>query len=775
MRLFFAAALFPAALAAQPFSGAAAVDAAISQAIQQKQLPGAVLLVGHDGQVVYRKAYGNRAELPAVEPMTLDTIFDLASLTKVIATTTSLMRLFEQGKFELNDRITKYIPEFQGGKSEITIRNLFTHFSGLKPDVALNTPWTGYETGLRLACTTPPAGPPGARFVYSDINFILLGELVHRLSGQMLNDFARDNVFLPLKMNETTFLPAPALLPRIAPTERLAGTDRILRGVVHDPSTRNMGGVAGHAGLFSTAGDLSRFAQMILNGGQLDGVQLVNPLTIRKFTEPQSPPDQPVLRGLGWDIDSSLSRNRGELFPIGSFGHTGFTGTSIWIDPSTRTYVILLANSVHPTQRPPISPLRSQVATIVAASVGIAVRGVTLTGYNETFTAAGVHRDIGREAKTQTGIDVLEANHFAPLQGKRVGLITNQTGIDSQGRRDIDVMRREGVKLAALFSPEHGFAGVEDHEGIADAVDAASGLKVFSLYGATQRPTPEMLRGLDALVFDIQDAGARCYTYETTMAYAMEAAAKAGLEYFVLDRPNPITGTHVEGPLMDAANRSFIGYWAGLPQRHGMTMGELAQLYNGENMIGAKLTVVRMTDWQRGDWFDSSNLPWVNPSPNLRSLKAATLYPGVCLLEASKNYSVGRGTDSPFEQIGADFIGGRELAAYLNARQIPGVRAYPTSFTPTDSNFKGKRIEGVRFELVNRDLLDATRLGIEIAGALQKLYPGKIDFNIDAKLIGSNDVIHRLAAGEDPRSITDGMAGAVSEFVTLRARYLLYP
>ena len=772
-RLFLAAAAVPAALLAQQFSGAAAVDDAINRALADKRMPGAVLIVGHDGQVIYRKAYGKRAELPSVEPMTVDTIFDIASLTKVVATTASLMKLFEQGKFQLNDRITQYIPEFQGGKSEITIRNLFTHFSGLRPDVPLKTPWSGYDTGIHLACTTPPDGPPGARFVYSDINFVLLGELVHRLSGQTLNEYAKQNVFQPLKMNETTFLPPASLIPRIAPTERVG--DRILRGTVHDPTARYMGGVAGNAGVFSTADDLARFAQMMLDKGELDGVRVFNPLTVQKFTEPQSPPDQPILRGFGWDIDSPLSRNRGELFPIGSFGHTGFTGTSIWIDPLTRTYVILLANSVHPTQRPALTPLRSQVATIVAASVGIKTQGVTLTGYNETFTAAGVHRDVARNASTQTGLDVLVGNRFAPLQGKRVGLITNQTGIDSQGRRNIDLMRAAGVKLVDLFSPEHGFMGVEDHPGIQDSIDPASDLRIFSLYGATERPTPEMLRGLDALVFDIQDVGARFYTYQTTMAFAMEAAAKAGIEYYVLDRPNPITGTHVEGPLLDAANKSFVGYWPGLPVRHGMTIGELAQLFNDVNHIGAKLTVVKMTDWQRGDWFDSTNLRWVNPSPNMRSLNAAKLYPGLCLLESSKNYSVGRGTDAPFEQIGADFIGSRELAAYLNERQIPGVRAYPTSFTPTESNFKGKRIEGVRFEITNRDLFNSTRLGIELAGAIQKLYPGRIDFRADARLIGNDEVVRRILAGDDPRMIVDGMADSVAAFVATRAKYLLYP
>jgi uncharacterized protein YbbC (DUF1343 family)/CubicO group peptidase (beta-lactamase class C family) len=775
MKFFWCAALAATALSAQTFSGAVALDRVIREGVEQGRLPGAVLIVGHDGQVVFRKAYGDRAVYPQTEAMTTDTIFDLASLTKVVATTPSLMKLFEEGRFRLNDKITEYIPEFQGGKSNITIRNLLTHFSGLQPDVPLSQPWSGYDTGIHLACTDPPAGSPGARFVYSDINFILLGELVHRLSGQMLNDYARDHIYKPLGMNETMFLPPASLLPRIAPTERTPPkTGPPLRGVVHDPTARNMGGVAGHAGLFSTADDLARYAQMLLNGGELDGVRIFSPLTIEKFTEPQSPPDQPILRGLGWDIDSPLSGNRGELFPIGSYGHTGFTGTSIWIDPSSKTYVILLANSVHPMLRPALTPLRGKVATIVAAAVGIKTRGVTLTGYNETFTAAGVHRDVGRNGATLTGLDVLEQEKFQPLAGKRIGLITNHTGVDREGRRNVDLMAQAGVKVAALFSPEHGFMGREDHPGIQDSTDAATGLKIFSLYGRTERPTPQMLEGLDALVYDIQDVGARFYTYDTTMAYAMEAAAKAGLPFYVLDRPNPITGTHVEGPLLDASNTSFVGYFPGLPVRHGMTVGELARLFNGEKKIGANLTVIPMQDWHRGDWLDSTGVSWINPSPNMRSLNAALLYPGLCLLESSRNFSLGRGTDAPFEQIGADFIGGRELAAYLNQRQIPGVRVYPTHFTPTESNFKGVRIEGVRFVVTNRDLFDSTRLGLELAAAVNKLYPGKLDISLSRRLIGSDDVIKRLQAGDDPRLIEESLTDSVASFVKLREPFLLY-
>jgi uncharacterized protein YbbC (DUF1343 family) len=598
---------------------------------------------------------------------------------------------------------------------------------------------------------------------------------VHRLSGQMLSDYARQQIFLPIGMKESMFQPPASLVPRIAPTERLGKDGPPLRGVVHDPTARYMGGVAGHAGLFSTADDLSRFAQMMINGGELDGVRVFSPLTVKKFTEPQTPQDQPILRGLGWDLDSPYSTNRGELFPIGSFGHTGFTGTSIWIDPSTKSYVILLANSVHPTGRPSLVALRSKVATIAAAGLNVDAQNVTLTGYNETAASAGQRRELsGRNGATRTGLDVLVAEKFKPFAGKKIGLITNQTGVDREGHRNIDLMRQAGITIGALFSPEHGFVGALDRPGIEDTVDPATGIKVYSLYGKTQRPTLEMLQGLDALVFDIQDIGARFYTYETTMAYSLEAAAKAGIPYFVLDRPNPITGTHVEGPLLDAANKSFVGSFPGLPTRHGMTMGELAKMFNGENKWGANLTVIAMQDWHRGDWFDSTGLPWINPSPNMRSLDAATLYPGLCFLESSKNYSEGRGTDAPFEQTGADFINARKLAAYLNARLIPGVRIYPTSFTPSESNFKGVRIEGLRYELTNREIFDSTRLGLEIAVAMQDLYPGKIDFTLGKRLIGSDDAIRRIQAKENPRTIQASFEDALQNFLKVREKYLIY-
>lgn len=743
MKLLLAVLLCTAA-SAQTFHGADDLDAAINQAIHEDKIPGAVLLVGHHGQVVYRKAYGSRALLPAKEPMTVDTIFDIASLTKIVATTTGLMKLFEQGRFRLDDPVTTYLPEFQSGVSPITLRELVTHFSGLRPDLDLEPPWTGYETGIHKALTDKPATPPGTKFTYSDINFILLGEMVHRMSGLPENEYVKQILFDPLGMKETGYRPAATLKPRIAPTEALTDGE-VLRGVVDDPTARYMGGVAGHAGVFSTADDLGKFCQMILDGGG----GLFSPATIAKFTESQTAVSQPILRGVGWDIQSPYSGPRGELFPVGSFGHTGFTGTSIWIDPASQTYIVLLTNSVHPKQRKAITPLRAAVATIVAASVGY-----ERPGFREV----------------STGLDVLEQTNFRSLQNKRVGLITNQTGVDKSGKRNVDVMRAAGVKVAALFSPEHGIAGVEDRENIGDAVDQATDLRVWSLYGKTRRPTPEMLRGLDALVFDIQDVGVRFYTYESTMIYAMEEAAKAKLPFYVLDRPNPITGIHVEGPMLEPDKLSFTGSFP-LPLRHGMTMGELAKLVNGENHLNADLHVIEMTGWNREDWFDATGLPWVNPSPNIRNLNEALLYPGLAMLESSTNYSVGRGTDAPFEQIGADWIDGRQLARYLEARAIPGVRCYPVQFTPTASNFSGKTISGVHFIVTNRDVFRSSRLGLELAAALATLYPKKISVDLNRNLIGSSSVMRVLAAGGDAGPAANA---GIQKFLLLRQRYLLY-
>jgi uncharacterized protein YbbC (DUF1343 family)/CubicO group peptidase (beta-lactamase class C family) len=764
----------------------AVLDPILNDAIAQQQIPGAVLIVGHDGHVVYRKTYGYRALQPRQETMTLDTVFDCASLTKVIATTTAVMQLWEQGKFRMSDPVAKYLPEFgQNGKADITVRQLLIHYSGLAPDLDLTKPWEGKETAYEMAFAAAPEWAPGSVFVYSDINFEMLGALVERLSGESLDQYAARHVFEPLGMKQTRFLPPSSWEARIAPTEE-DENHHLLRGVVHDPTARRMGGVAGHAGLFSTADDLAIFAQAMLDGGR----GILNPATVAKMTAPQQPVNGTVLRGFGWDIDSPFSTNRGELLPVGGYGHTGFTGTSLWIDPTTKTYIVLLTNAVHmntlPNQKGNALSLRTRLATAAAAALALdpaeaeKMRVAAITGYNEMQSAA--RKLAVRNATVRTGIDVLEETKFAALHPSKggaprsIGLLTNQTGIDSEGRRTIDALASvPGISLDAIFSPEHGVAGELDTIEIKNTKDAATGIAVYSVYGgkdAARRPAIEILKRLDAVVIDLADAGVRFYTYETTVGYFLEAAAKAGIEIIILDRPNPITGSFVQGPVSEEGQERFTNYFPE-PPRHGMTLGELAKMFNAERHIGAKLDVVAMEDWQRGDWFDSTGIGWVNTSPNLRSLTEGTLYPGVGLIEGT-NVSVGRGTDTPFEVVGAPWIKGRELAAYLNARGIQSVRFVPITFTPSSSNFAGERCQGVNLILLDRNTLESPELGIELASALHKLYPNDFKLEKMADLLVNQAVFDSIGAGEDPRRIAEDWQERLDAFIRMRENYLLY-
>jgi uncharacterized protein YbbC (DUF1343 family) len=751
----------------------------VQDAIREGQIPGAVLLVGHDGEVIYRKAFGNRSLEPHREPMTVDTIFDIASLTKVVATTTAVMQLVQRGQVRINDPVAKYIPEFaQNGKEDVTVRELLTHYSGMPKDLDLSTPWQGRDKAFQMAYEEKPAFPPGSRLLYSDVNFITLGALVERVSGTSLDAYCAQKIFVPLRMTRTHFLPPAVWRPKTAPTE-FDQEGKMLRGVVHDPTARRMGGVAGHSGVFSTADDLSKFAQALLNGSTV-----LPALLVEKMTTPQQPPTAQELRGFGWDIDSPYSSNRGELLPVGSFGHTGFTGTSLWIDPTTRTYIILLTNAVHPRGKGSAIALRSKVATAVAAAIPLSVsareelRWKSITGYNEAQTAA---RHVAfRNGTVLSGIDVLESQNFDPVRAttgrKRIGVLTNQTGVDVRGRRTIDVLAQApGISLEAIFSPEHGVTGTLDTTDVGNSRDAATGVAVYSVYGAkdtARHPPLDVLKNLDAVVVDIQNAGARFYTYETTLGYFLEGAAKAGIEIIVLDRPDPITGSFVQGPISDAGHESFTNYFP-VPVRHGMTMGELAKMFNAERNINAKLTVVPMTGWMRGDWYDSTGLAWVSPSPNLRSLTGATLYPGVGLVEGT-NVSVGRGTDTPFEVLGAPWIKGRELAQYLNARNISGVRFVPVNFTPDASNYAGQKCEGVNLIVTERNALDAPELGIELASALHKLYPDQFQMERMKELLLNESAYSAIAEGQDPRRIANDWREPLEKFQQLREKYLIY-
>ncbi|HWC77981.1 MAG TPA: exo-beta-N-acetylmuramidase NamZ domain-containing protein, partial [Blastocatellia bacterium] len=791
----------------------ARIDELVAEAIQDRKLPGAVVLVGHDDRVVYRKAYGNRALVPKTEPMTLDTIFDIASLTKVVATATSIMILVERGKLTLADPVALHIPEFgRFGKERISIEQLLTHRAGLPPDNEI-ADYVGVTIDpLQLIYELRPSYEPGSRFVYSDVGYIVAAEIVRRISGKRIDQFADENIFRPLGMTDTFYCPLSGVsgpvkaqgvqrasgneqrdgnhthratdqgqrpITRIAPTENREG--RWMRGEVHDPRAYEMGGVAGHAGLFSTADDLAIFCQMIIGGGEYRGVRILAPYTIARMVSPHSLPVS-QMRGIGWDVNTSYSSNRGDLLPVGTFGHTGFTGTSMWLDPAAESFLIVLTNRVHPDGKGDVGRLRSLLASIFAGALTnppLRPSSVSSASVNEVPRVSNTRGlPSGPLHPVLTGIDVLARDNFKQLDGRRIGLITNHTGRDREGRSTIDVLAAaKNLKLVAIFSPEHGLRGLEDTS-VGDTRDEKTGLPVFSLYERNRRrPTQEMLAGIDTLVFDIQDIGARFYTYITTCGYAMEEAAKRGIKFVVLDRPNPINGYDIEGPVAEAEltakpEFSFIAYHP-IPVRYGMTIGELARLFNEERKIGVDLQIIKIEGWRRADYYDGTALTWVNPSPNMRSLTEAVLYPGIGLLETT-NLSVGRGTDTPFEVIGAPWLDGMKLAEALNRAAMPGVRFVPVQFTPKSSKFAGEVCSGVNIVVTDRGSFRPVATGVEIAHQINRLHPDKWKVDDYLRLLANRPALEALKGGESASQIIQTWQAGLAEFARLRLKYLLY-
>jgi uncharacterized protein YbbC (DUF1343 family) len=722
--------------------------------------------------------------------MTVDTVFDLASLTKVVATAPSVMTLVEAGKLRLEEPVARHLPDFAaggGGRADVTVEELLTHRAGLVPDDPMDL-YTGTPAEIfARKYRQPLAHEPGVLFVYSDVGFEVLGELVRVVSGETLDRYAARVVFAPLGMADTEFRPQQdgvghgrIPLERIAPSETRNGA--IVRGAVHDPRAFALGGVAGHAGLFSTADDLARYAAAILAGG--GGV--LSPAGVASMTTPRVYGDHD-LRALGWDVDTAYSSARGALFPVGSFGHTGWTGTSIWIDPTTGVYVVVLTSRVHPDGGGNVVALRSRVASIVASAVRD-VPAEALRRASEPFLPV-LSLPSSRAPKApaaaaapapafdvRAGVDVLEAKGFAEIAGKRVALLTNRTGVTRDGRSTIAVLRSEkaraaGVTLVRLFSPEHGLWAEKD-ETVGDTTDPATGLPVLSLYGEKRRPAPQDLAGLDAVVVDLQDAGARFYTYLTSVGWLMEEAARAKVAVVVLDRPDPIGGALVEGPPADPDQLSFTAVHT-LPVRTGMTIGEVARMVAAERKIPVELSVVPLEGWRRGLFFDETGLPWIAPSPNLRTPTETLLYPGVALLETT-NVSVGRGTDTPFELVGAPWVDAERLARTLNLRRLPGVRFAPVSFTPASSVHAGEACRGVFVSVVDRTQVRPVALGLEIAVALRDLHPSEWDRRRLGALLANAAALARFEKGETAPQIEAGWAAALMEFERRRAAFLLY-
>lgn len=748
----------PAAVGMNP-ERLALIDFVVQRGLERNSMPGAVVLVGYQGKVVFLKAYGHRQVKPEKLAMTTDTLFDMASLTKPIATATSVMQLVEQGKVKLTDPVAKYIPEFAAnGKQDITVFQLLTHQGGLIPDNSIRDYRDGPEKAMERVYALKLYYEPGTRFAYTDVGFIVLAEIVKRVTGQNVHEYSSKNLFQPLGMSETGYLPASDLGKRAATTQEREG--RWMQGEVHDPRAYALGGIAGHAGLFSTAEDLAVYAQALINGGSHQNGHILKPETVKLMT--RGYPVADVQRGLGWDVLSGYSSNRGDLLSQQAFGHGGFTGTSMWIDPPQDLFVIFLSNRVHPNGKGSINSLAGRIGTIAAAAIEspAKVRTAKRAGSSD-------------ELDVLTGIDVLRAEQFKSLKGLKIGLITNHTGLSRDGKSTVQLLQEApGVQLKTLFSPEHGFAGKLDVAKIGDSTDEKTGLQIFSLYGKTRTPTPESLRDLDAIVFDIQDIGARFYTYVSTMGNAMRAAKEQGIRFIVLDRPNPINGVDFAGPVLDEGKESFVGYHQ-IPVRHGMTAGELARMFNEELNIDVELEVIPLKHWKRSMYFDATGLTWVNPSPNMRSLNEAVLYPGIGLLETT-NLSVGRGTDTPFEWIGAPWLDGMKLAQHLNQSGLPGVRFVPVQFTPESSKFADQLCGGVNFIITDRRAFQSVRTGLEVAHQLRTLFPNEWETRNFNRLLGNQRVFDAVTAGKSVQEIRVLYQQDLAEFAVRRARFLLY-
>jgi uncharacterized protein YbbC (DUF1343 family)/CubicO group peptidase (beta-lactamase class C family) len=732
-----------------PPTVAGQIDSAVNEAIAQAKVPGCVVVIGRHDRVLFARAYGSRSILPTQTPMTLDTMFDLASLTKPIATATSILVLVDRGELDLDAPLGKYLPEL-GQQGRGTLRQVLTHTAGLPVDTPVADYMLGLEEAIRRIALVPVKSAPGAATRYSDVGFILLGEVVRRVTGLELSVFAKQQIFLPLGMRETTFRPPDSLQPRLAPTEKVDGA--WLLGQVHDPRARALGGVAGHAGLFSTAEDLTLFSQALLRGGS----PLLSRQAFASFTAPHDLPG--AVRALGWDVRSPSSTNRGTALSARAFGHGGYTGTSLWVDPTKDLFVLLLSNRVHPSGRGAVNPLAGSIADLAAGAIGRDERVLP------SPCRGGDH--------VAPGLDVLVGEDFERIAGAHVGLLTNASGLSASGERDVDLVHASSrVNLVAVFAPEHGLGSDVDAV-VHDGRDARTGLPVFSLYGDTLAPTPQQLAGIDTLVVNLPDVGTRFFTYASTVHRCMEVAARLGLRVVVLDRPNPIDGLHVEGPVLEAGQRSFVNH-AALPIRHGMTIGELALMFDAKDHLGTVLDVVRLDGWSRADSWAQTGLAWTPPSPNLRREDEAELYPGIGLLEAT-NLSVGRGTESPFELIGAPWLDGKNLLSALPVEQLPGVAIEPTTFTPTASRFKGALCAGVHFAIKDHKTFDPIRLGVALAVALHRLYPTVWQVKELEKLLVEPDAYAAILRGATVEEVLSTWSAGLARFKAERMKYLLY-
>lgn len=708
-----------------------ALDDAVRSAIARGTAPGAVLVLARRDGVVFQRAYGELSVEPTRRPMPLDARFDLASVTKVF-TAVAALRLHDQGRLSLDADVGDWIPPLRGR----TVRDLLLHRAGLVAVDPLGSYDTDRAATLLRVFAGAVDGAPGD-YRYSDLGFVALGEIVAAVTGAPLDEALRDLVSEPLGI-EASFRPNPVAGgsttadadTRIVPTEYAAhrgDPPPMIDGDVNDPRAWRLGGVAGHAGLFASAHDLARLARALMSPGLLSAEAL------REMTERHGD------RGLGLDMRRRLGSS------ARAFGHGGYTGTWFWVDPENDFAIVLLTNRVHPDGGGggDLGALRDALTRIAARAVPAAIP---------------IPSDV------MCGVDVSRATDFEALDGARVALFTNRSGVARDGTTTRELLERApNVTLVRLFAPEHGLDA--DREGhIADG--RSSGVPVVGLFGPRRDPPPATLADIDVVVVDIQDVGARFYTYMSTMHRLLRAATLAGRRVVILDRPNPLGGVRVEGPVVQAERLSFVEHHP-LPILHGLTVGELARLIVTEEELEVSLEVVPMRGWDPTKTWRELGLRWVASSPNLRDLRQVELYPGVALMEGM-DISVGRGTDRPFEQFGAPWLDAAALRGHLEGL---GYSFEPVSFRPRSGPHRGRSCSGLRIEGDG----DVVRLGFGLLTALHAEHADRLDFGRAGGLIADDRVLAAIVAGR-PRGELPGLwADDLARYLVRRQPVLLYP
>ena len=718
----------------------ARLDEVARRALGAGGVPGAVVILGRRSGPIFRRAYGAMRTEPSVEPMRVDTIFDLSSVTKLF-TTTLVLQAIEGGELELGSDVGRWIPALRGA----TIEQLLTHTSGL-PAVTSLAPYDLEDRGEALRGVFAEAAgrrdPPGT-YRYSDVGFIALGEVLARLHAMPLEDLVDEKLAAPLGLRDLAYGPRRDD-PRVAPTERAprraapGEAAPIVWGETIDPRAWRLDGVAGHAGLFASADDLARFAEAMLDGRAL------RPETLATVTEARELPSRggPVRRGLGVDMETPPGLS------ASSFGHGGYAGVWLWIDPAQDLYVVVATHRVHPDGEGRAGPLRAQVARIASEARARALPPM--------------------EGGPALGIDVLRSAGFAPLAGRRIALLTHAAAVARDGRRTVELLREtDALTLVRIFTPEHGLQGdAEGHVG-----DGMLGeIPLVSLFGRRRDPPEGSLADVDVLVVDLQDVGARFYTYFATMHRLLVAAAEASVPVWVLDRPNP-QGRQVAGWVSTAEARSFVNH-SPLPVLHGLTAAEMAALLRARNDLTVELHPIPMAGWDGEPW-PAAGLRWVPPSPNLPSLDAVALYPGLALVEGA-NVAVGRGTDEPFQRLGAPWLDPEALLAALPPEAMRGVRVDAESFTPTASRHRGQRIPGLRFAVTDRAAVQPVRLGLAILRGLAHAPGGGLVLSETGGMVADPELLGAIESGASQEALEAHGTGILAEFVRSRRAVLMY-